>query len=440
MMIDELKRPAILGGPKAVTGDQEAANRWPIIIAEDEHAVLDVLRSGELSCHPVTGELEADYRSMFGARHAVAHCNGTAALLAAFFAFNLQPGDEVLVPSATFWASVLPMLWLGAIPVFCESETERLGLDPEDVERKITPRTRALVVVHLWGMPSKMTELYRIARQHNLLILEDASHAHGAMWRGRPCGTLGDIGVFSLQGSKLAPAGEGGMLLTDDDEYHERVMLLGDMLRVMKLPGAARRFAATTFGVKTRMASLSAAVARVQLRHLAERNARRKRNLTRLSTRLEQLGFHTYLPPAHVERVYYEFLVRYDARRWNMSIDTLILALQAEGCDATYPRYPLLHQQPFFTEGHFASIARLGESPHIPVPVYRPDALPRTEKANHELIKLPSFPSADDELLDSYALAFEKVIMHAAEIEATVRLAQPPAETIEHSLDSNAPS
>ena len=438
-MINELMQPAILGGPKAITGDQEAANRWPIITTEDEDAVLEVMRSGELSCHPVTRELEADYRAMFGARHAVAHCNGTAALLAAFFAFKLQPGDEVLVPSATFWASVLPMLWLGAIPVFCESETERLGLDPEDVERKITPRTRAMVVVHLWGMPSKMTELHRIARRHNLLVLEDAAHAQGASWRGRPCGTLGDIGIFSLQGSKLAPAGEGGMLLTDNDEYYERVALMGDMMRVIELPGAARRFAATTFGIKTRMAPLSAAVARVQLRHLAERNARRNRNLTRLSKRLEQLGIRTFLPPAHVERVYYEFLVHYDEQRWNMSIDTLLHALQAEGCDVAYPRYPLLHQQPFFTEGHFAEIARLGDMPQSPMPVYKPDALPRTENANRALIKLPIFPSADDELLDSYALAFEKVLNHAPEIESMLKTA-PPIATMDRGLDSNPPA
>src|SRR6185436_20194056 len=136
------------------------------ITIEEENAVLPVLRDGDLSLHPVTRALEDDYRRYFGARHALAHCNGTAALLAAFFALDLQPGDEVLVPSATFWASVLPMLWLGAVPVFCESEMERLGLDPEDAERRITPRTRAMVVVHLWGMPSKMTELLLLARKY----------------------------------------------------------------------------------------------------------------------------------------------------------------------------------------------------------------------------------------------------------------------------------
>src|SRR5262249_53549392 len=124
--------PAILGGPKAVTLDHTEANRWPLFTEEDEAAVLQVLRDGDLSLHPVTRDLENDYREYFGVRHTLAHCNGTAALLAAFFALNLQPGDEVLVPSATFWASVLPMLWLGAVPVFCESELDRLGLDPAD--------------------------------------------------------------------------------------------------------------------------------------------------------------------------------------------------------------------------------------------------------------------------------------------------------------------
>src|SRR5262245_56864740 len=214
--------PAILGGLKAVTIDGSVANRWPIIGPEEEQAVLEVLRHGDLSCHPVTKQLEEDYQNYFGVRHALAHCNGTAALLAAFFALDLQPGDEVLVPGATFWASVVPMLWVGAKPVFCESEFERLGLDPVDAERKIPPRTRAIVVTHLWGMPAKMTELIELARKHNLRIIEDASHAQGAFWRESPCGTLGDISVFSLQSSKLAPAGEGGILLTNDAALMER--------------------------------------------------------------------------------------------------------------------------------------------------------------------------------------------------------------------------
>ena len=414
-------KPAILGGDRAVNLASAKANRWPIITGEEERAVIAVLRDGDLSCHPVTRQLEADYRRAFGTRHALAHCNGTAALLAAFFALDLQPGDEILVPSATFWASVVPMLWVGALPVFCESESERLGLDPEDVQRKITPRTRAIVVVHLFGMPSKMGELLDIARRNQLKVIEDASHAHGALWKGRKCGTLGDLAVFSLQSSKLAPAGEGGMLLTDDDELMERAMSLGDMTRALELKGPARRFAATTFGIKTRMAPLSAAVARVQFRRLEERNCRRNTNLTYLSGRLEELGLHTFLPPRHVKRVYFEYMVRWRARDWGMTRDVLLQALREEGCDVCAPRYPLLHQQPLFVEGHFADIARLKNREGETLPVYRSDALPHTAAANAELIKLPTFPLAQQPLLDQYVRAFEKVLTHSRQIAAAAR-------------------
>lgn len=412
----KLNKPAILGGSKAVTIDQTEANRYPIFTREDETAVLEVLRSGNLSLHPVTRELENDYRERFGVRHALAHCNGTAALMASFFALNLQPGDEVIVPTATFWASVTPMLWMGAIPVFAESEQVRLGLDPQDVESKITPRTRAIVVVHLFGMPSRMTELYEIAQKYNLKIIEDASHAHGAVWRGRQCGTLGDVSVFSLQTDKLAPAGEGGILLTNDDEIYERAVCLGDMMRMMELPTDTRYLAATTFGMKTRMASLSAAIGRVQLKKLDENNQRRNDNLVYLSQKLEQLGLHTFLPPEHVSRVYFEYMIRYDAEKSGMPLSLLIEALTAEGCTVSTPRYPLLHQQPFFTHGLWKTVARLDDS--IELPTYKPDALPRTEAANQELIKLPVFPNANRDLLDQYVLAFEKVLSHATEITA----------------------
>lgn len=396
---------AMHGGPKAVTLDHTEANRWPILTAEDEAAVIDVMRHGDLSCHPVTRELERDYQQRFGRRHALAHANGTLALLAAFHALDLKPGDEVLVPSATFWASVLPMLWVGAVPVFCEVDGERFGLDPEDVERKITPRTRAMVVVHLWGLPAKMTELRDIATRHDLRIIEDASHAHGASSRGVPCGAFGDISVFSLQTQKLAPAGEGGVLLTDNDEYWKRATCLGDIARIIELQSPERRFAATSFGIKMRMAPMSAAIARVQLKHLDERNARRKANIEWLNTRLDALGIETFPGPAHVDRVYFENLVRYRPERFgDLPLGDVLAALQAEGCVVAQPRYPLVHQQPFFTEGHWKAVARVDDAAVIGV-----DGLPATERHQHNMMRLPSFPSATEPLLEQYCAAFTKV-------------------------------
>ena len=412
-----MRLPAILGGPRAVTADQDEANRWPRLDERDEQAVLRVLRDGNLSTHPVIRELEADYAALAGVPHALAHANGTTALHAALFALDLRPGDEVLVPSATFWASVLPVVWAGAVPVFCESEPQRLGIDPADMERKITSRTRAVVVVHLWGLPARMSEIRAIAQRHRLRIVEDASHAHGARWRGLPCGSLGDIAVFSLQGDKLAPAGEGGVLLCRDPGLYERAILFGDVTRIIELDSSAKRFAGTSFGVKGRIAPVSAALGRSQLARLAEHNARRNANLVHLSAKLEALGIHTFLPPDHVERTYFEFIVRCEPERTGLPLPLLAAALDAEGCRAYAPRYPLVHQQPFFTEGHFARIARLPEG--VPVPRYDPEDLPATRAGREALMKLPSFPWAAQELLDQYAEAFEKVIEHADGIRSS---------------------
>lgn len=406
--------PAVLRGRPAITSDQIQANRWPVLNEDDENAVLRILRDGDISTHPVIRELEKDYREFSGMPYALAHCNGTVALMAAFWAIGLKPGDEVLVPSATFWASVLPLVWLGAVPVFCESEGERLGLDPVDMERKITERTKAVVVVHLWGMPSKMTEILAITRKRGLKVIEDASHAQGASWRGQSCGTLGDISVFSLQGAKLAPAGEGGMLLCRDYEYWERAACFGDITRIIELETPARRFAATSFGIKTRIAPVSAAIARSQLKRLEANNEKRNQNLEYLSKGLEKFGVHTFLPPPHIKRVYFEYLIRPDCEGMGLPMAHLIEALQAEGCQVTLPRYPLLHQQPFFSERAFLDAMRPAAG--VAVPDYAAVSLPFTEKMNREMLKLPSFPWASRELLDQYLLAFQKVVNHATEI------------------------
>jgi len=410
-------QPAILGGAPAVTLDQTEANRWPIIGPDEEAAVLEVLRSGRLSLHETVQGLEDDYRRWLGVRHAVAHCNGTSAILAALHAFELQPGDEVIVPSATYWATVTPVLHVGGIPVFAELETACLGLDPADVAARITPRTRAIIVVHLFGMPSRMNELMALAREHDLRVLEDASHAHGARYGGRPIGTLADAAVFSMQTNKLCPAGEGGMLVTDDGEIAEKAVRLGHYERLLGLTTPNRRFAATGFGLKLRMSPLNAAVARAQLARLDERNARRNDNIAYLSAKLAGLGFETFASPAEppgTERVYFEYLIGCDAGRFGAPIDSIVKALRAEGAAVERPRYPLLHQQPLFTEGHWAAVARLGPRADRPLPVYDPRDLPRTTAGNGSLLKLPSFPQASRELLDQYAAAFEKVLANAA--------------------------
>jgi perosamine synthetase len=405
--------PAILGGTPTMPGDHSEALRWPRLDHRDEEAVLRVMRDGDLSLHPVTRELEEDYKARFGARHALAHANGTLALLAAFRAVGLKPGDEVIVPSATWWASAVPALWLGVVPVFAETESVSAGLDPGDVARKITARTRALVVVHLWGIPSRMDELLILARRHGLRVIEDASHAHGATWRGKCCGTLGDVGVMSLQSHKLAPAGEGGMLLTDREDVFTRAVELGDTMRCLELPGPERRFAGTTFGIKTRMAPLSAAVGRSQLARLDEHNAVRRANCAALEAGFAPLGLCAFAPPPESTRVYFELLLRTDESS-PLSAAQWVRALQAEGCPAGKPRYPLLHRQPLFTEGRWNDLARL----RPPLRAYGAADLPRTCAMAENLVCLPMFTRpAAREVADVLAAA-QRIHRHAERVKA----------------------
>ena len=419
-MATTTSKPAILGGELSITLDQAEANQWPIISTEDEQAVLDVLRSGELSTNPVVSELENDYKKLTGRKFALTHNNGTSAILAGLHALGIAPMDEVIVPSATWWSSVMPVLHCGGIPVFAELENERLGLDPQDIEKKITPRTKAIVVVHLFGMPSRIDEIQAVADKHGLKILEDASHAHGAMYKGKPIGSFGDVSIFSMQGNKLVPSGEGGVLLCDSQETYESAIRLGHYERLLGLESENRYFAATGFGFKFRMAPMSAALARTQLEHLEERNKRRNENCIYLSHKLAALGMDPFLAPENSARVYFEFLVRYDEQKTGLPIGDLATALQAEGALVTAPRYPLLHQQPVFTHGVWSKLARLPATKENPLHVYDPAALPVTTLGNGTLLKLPAFPSATKALLDQYAEAFTKVLLHADELPRSV--------------------
>lgn len=356
-------------------------------------------------------------RSFKVAPNVLAHNNGTAAIMAGLHAIGIQPGDEVIVPSTTWWSSVLTILHVGGVPVFAETDLDTLALDPADVAAKVTEKTKAVIVTHLFGIPAKMDELVRVCKEHGLILMEDASHAHGASYHGTKLGLIGDLAAFSLQVNKLVPSAEGGLLVAKDPEVILRASRLGHYERLVPLKAVDHpfaKFAATGFGYKYRMSPVSAALARTQLARLDERNAKRNSNCIYLSQRLALLGFQTFLSGDRglekTERAYFEFLVRYDEARHGVPTKAVAKALQAEGCQVSAPRYPLLHQQPAFTEGEWLKLARLEHDPRVAARVYDPAALPRTTAGNGTLLKLPSFPSATRELLDQYATAFEKVM------------------------------
>ncbi len=218
---------ALLGGPKAVQTDPEDMFTWPIITEEDEQAVLEVLRRGGMSGTDVTQEFERDFADWHGVEYAVGHSSGTAALQAAMWACGVGVGDEVIGPSLTYWASVLPAFSLGAGIVFGEVDPMTLCLDPNDLENRITERTKAIIPVHYCGYPCDMDAIMEIAEKHDIKVIEDVSHAHGAHYKGRLVGTIGHCAGFSVMSGKALAVGEGGMFITNDELLHERVIAWG---------------------------------------------------------------------------------------------------------------------------------------------------------------------------------------------------------------------
>lgn len=192
---------------------------------DDVQAVVDVLRSDYLTTGPKIAEFEKMIADYVGAKYAVAISNGTSALHAACFAAGIQPGDEVITTPLTFAASSNCVLYCGGTPVFADVDPKTYNIDPEDIRRKITDKTKAIIAVHLAGQPCDMDEIHKIAKEHDLLVIEDGAHALGSMYKGKKVGTLSDMTTFSFHPVKPITTGEGGMIVTDNEEFYKKMML-----------------------------------------------------------------------------------------------------------------------------------------------------------------------------------------------------------------------
>lgn len=242
-----------------------------LIDHEEEAAVLEVLRSKRLFRYygPNPGpskvaELEAAYESQRGVKHALAVTSGTAALICALHGIGVGPGDEVIVPAYTWIATAAAVLAVGAVPIVCEVGDDLL-MDANDLENKITPYTRALIPVHMRGAPANMDAILAVARKHHLKVVEDTAQANGASYHGRWCGAIGDVGCYSLQFNKMLTSGEGGVVITNDDEIWRRAVMYHDVI------GGQNRgypFDSELCGINFRMPELLAAVNLVQMHRL----------------------------------------------------------------------------------------------------------------------------------------------------------------------------
>lgn len=366
---------------------------WPDLGAAEADAARDVLLSNRLigSSGPHVADFESAFAQASGAPHCVAVSSGTTALHAVLTALGVGPGDEVLVPAYTFVASASPVAHLGAVPVFVDIDPFTYCMSPVDAERKITPRTRVIIAVHLNGHPAPLAELGALAARHELELVEDAAQAHGARFDGRPVGTFGVAGVFSFwQDKTITTGGEGGAVVTSDPELAETVRRLRNHGEAV-LPGGALR-GHVLLGHNFRLTAAQAAVGTVQVGRLAGFVERRRANAAHLTAALA--GVRGIRPPAVgllCEPSPWKYVCRLVADPGRLALPEFLAALQAEGVPAQR-RYPIpLHRQPVFA------------GPGTP-------SLKVAEHCATTLFSLPVHPTMETTDLDDCARAIELVL------------------------------
>lgn len=313
----------------------------PRISQREVEAVARVLKSGHLRSGPITEKFERDFARFVGAHFAVAVNSGTSALFLALSAL-VRPGDDVIVPDFSFVATASMVVAAGARPIFSDVNPQTFTLDVRDAARRITPRTRAMVPVHLYGRPADVAPLMRLARQHRLKIIWDAAQAHGAQYHGRDVGSFPDAVCYSFYPTKNITTGEGGMIVTSNAR-------LAQQLRLARSHGEAERYRHVRLGYNFRLTDFAAALGLEQLRDLKSRNRRRQLNAAILRRGLEKVrGIELPAEDASIQHVYNSFTILVNARVLGMTRDEFRRELAKRGVE-TSVHYPLpLSRQPLF--------------------------------------------------------------------------------------------
>jgi len=425
-----MSRLAVFGGTAAVPRPLRSV-RWPVVTEADRDAVSRVLDSGALVCNADGETAIAELEERWARRVEVAHCvgvaNGTIALALALAGLGIGPGDEVIVPALSFAASGLAALHQMAVPVFADVDPVTFNLDPADVERRITPRTAAIVVVHLHGLPADLDALTALARRHGLALVEDAAQAHGATLRGRPVGGLGDAGAFSIQVTKNLPTcGEGGLVTTGDAALAGRIRLARQFGEDIE-PGRPREYLCEAFGWNAKLNPVQAAFAGSQLDRFDEYEKQRQANIAPFLKRLSALpGIRVPTVPDDRTHAWHVLRFRFDAEEAEVPEaapvalrEALRRLLRAEGVPVgQYQRMPLPEQPVFrkrlgFGGGQPWDAAGGGPEPGD-FPVTRAVIADSLVLAKNHL-----HPEAGP-LLQHYADAFEKVWEHRDVLRAMV--------------------
>ena len=358
----------------------DLTRQYSTIKAEIDAAVHRVLESGHFILGPEVEAFEEEIAQYLGVKHAIGVASGTDALLLSLKALNVGPGDGVIVPSFTFFATAGVVANLGATPIFVDIDPKTFNIDPEKlrelVTRHLSPVTtiKAVIPVHLYGQPADMDEIMAIAEEHGLYVVEDAAQAIGAEYKGQKVGTIGHLGCFSFFPTKnLGAYGDGGLVVTNDEDVAERV-------RMLRVHGSKPKYYHHLVGTNSRLDALQAAILRAKLPHLDEWTAARQRLASRYNELLENIsGIEVPYRAPECTHIFHQYTIRvHDGRR-----DGLQKYLKEKGID-TQVYYPLpLHLQPCFRY--------LG---------YKEGDLPESERVSQEVLSLPMFPELTEEEQD----------------------------------------
>lgn len=422
-----MSKLAMLGGVPAVSTTDLGMFKWPIVTPEMESAVLKVLHDGSMSGIGITENFEAGYAAWHQCRYALAHSSGTAALHAAMYGVGLGPGDELICPSVTYWASCTQALSLGARVVFADIEADSLCLDPASFEAHITPRTKAVVIVHYLSHPADMDALMKVARKHGLKVIEDVSHAQGGLYKGRLLGTFGDVGACSLMSGKSFAIGEGGMLYTNNQEIYEKAILFGHYerigkLEVLKLPEGVGML--PWGGYKYRLNQMASAIGLIQLQKYASESAEIDKAMCYFSKGIEGVpGCRKHYPvwPDSNKAGWYASCMHYRSEELDgLSPKLFCEALKAEGCEGFRPgcNFPL-HQARLFYDVDIYGHGKPSADAHFKDGSLARDCtgeLPVASSINQRVVSIPWFKHCRTEVIDQYINAIHKVIENHKEL------------------------
>ncbi|HEX3145722.1 MAG TPA: UDP-4-amino-4,6-dideoxy-N-acetyl-beta-L-altrosamine transaminase [Pyrinomonadaceae bacterium] len=370
----------------------------PSLDQSDLEAIEPVLKTDWLTTGPKVSEFERAFADFVGAKEAVAVCNGTAALHCAANALGIGPGDEVIVPAMTFAASANCVVYQGGTPIFADVDSETLLVDPADVERKVTARTKALVAVDYAGQACDYDALSDIARSHNLKIVDDACHAVGGFYKGRPVGTLADLNTFSFHPVKHFTTGEGGMITTDDEDYanHMRIFRNHGITSDHRQRSEQGSFfyEMVDLGFNYRLTDFQCALGINQLPRVPD-FVQRRQQIAALYDRAfaDMPAVRPLSVRPDVSHAYHLYMVQFDIDRLNVDRATIFSALRAEGIGVNVHYIPV-HLHPFYRQ-HYG----LG-----------PGLCPVAEAAYERLVTLPMFPAMTSEDVANVVTAVEKVV------------------------------